>query len=78
MDADFLGGSDRVRYAVDVAGAQGPFRVQAELWYQPIAYRWAQNLGTYYASETNRFVAFYDSMSDVSSVILATGVATAQ
>ncbi len=77
-DADFLGGSDRVRYAVDVAGAQGPFRVQAELWYQPIAYRWAQNLGPYDASETNRFVAFYDSMSDVSSVILATGVATAQ
>jgi hypothetical protein len=52
--------------------------VQAELWYQPIAYRWAQNLRPYDAPETNRFLEFYDSMSEVSGVILATGVAVAQ
>ena len=27
--------------------AQGPFSVEAELWYQPIAYRWAMNLRDY-------------------------------
>jgi hypothetical protein len=77
-DADFLDGGDRVQYALDVTGAHGPFRVQAELWYQPIAYRWAQNLRPYDAPETNRFLEFYDSMSEVSGVILATGVAVAQ
>jgi len=76
-DADFLGGGDRVRYSVDVAEAQGPFRVQAALWYQPIAYRWAHNLGRYDAPETNRFVDYYDAMSQVSGTILATGTATA-
>ena len=43
-DGDFVGGGDRVRYSVTVGNAPGPFRVEAELWYQPIAYRWAMNL----------------------------------
>ena len=42
-DADFVGGGDRVRYVIDVGQAQGPFEVQAELRYQSIGYRWAQN-----------------------------------
>jgi hypothetical protein len=77
-DADFLDGGDRVRYSLDVAGAQGPFRVRAELWFQPIAYRWAQNLRPYDAPETDRFLEFYESMSEVSGVILATGAVTVQ
>ena len=48
-DADFEAGSDRVRYSVDVAG-HGPFTVEAELWYQTIAYRWAENLKEYMPS----------------------------
>jgi hypothetical protein len=52
------------------------FRVQDELWYQPIAYRWAQNLGPYDTKETNRFVTYYDLMSDVSGTVLATGATT--
>jgi hypothetical protein len=43
-DADFAAGSDRVRYSVDVNERSGPFSVVAELWYQPIAFRWARNL----------------------------------
>ena len=78
QDADYLGGHDRIRYVVEVADAEGPFQVQAELWYQPIAYRWAQNLAPYNTPETNRLVEFYEAMSDVSGVILATGAATAQ
>ena len=71
-DADFVGGSDAVRYIVDVSGQQGPFAVQASLWYQPIGYRWAHNLKDYDAPETNRFVEFYDSMSEISGIPLAT------
>jgi hypothetical protein len=58
---------------VDVQDAEGPFRVQDELWYQPIAYRWAENLGPFDTKETNRFVTYYDSMSDVSGMVLAPG-----
>ncbi len=77
-DETFTGGQDRVQYAVDVTGADGPFRVQAELWYQPIAYRWAQNLAPYDTPETNRFVTFYESMSGGSGTVLATGTAATQ
>jgi hypothetical protein len=60
-----------VRYSIDVAGARGPFAVQAELWYQPIAYRWARNLMDRPAGETDRFVAYYDAMSRESAVLVA-------
>jgi len=38
--------------------AQGPFHVEAELWYQPIGFRWAHNLGAYEAPEPGRFVHY--------------------
>ena len=69
-DTDFRGGGDHVRYRVRLNNVTGEFRVIAELYYQPIAYRWAQNLDSYEASETNRFVEYYNSMSEHSSVIL--------
>jgi len=46
-DADFVGGSDRIRYSIDTAGASGPFTVEAELLYTPIGFRWARNLEPY-------------------------------
>ena len=70
-DADFTGGSDRVRYQVDVAGRSGPFTVEAELWYQPIAWRWARNLAGYDAVETRRFVDWYGAMAASSAVVVA-------
>jgi hypothetical protein len=70
-DPAFVGGSHRTRYSIDVARARGPFRISAELWYQPIGYRWAQNLRLQPAAETNRFVAYFESMSQVSAVTLA-------
>ncbi len=75
-DGDFTGGGDAVRYAVAVGDAQGPFRVEAELWYQPIAYRWAANLKQYDAFEPRRFTGYYDSMSSGSGVVLARATAT--
>ena len=70
-DADFGGGSDSVHYSIDVAGAAGPFTIDAELWYQPIGYRWAENLRSYDAPEPQRFVSYYSSMSSSSGVVLA-------
>ena len=47
-DPDFQGGGDRVVYRVDVPpGAAGPLRIEVELLYQPIAFRWAHNLDRY-------------------------------
>ena len=69
QDPDFSGG-DRVTYSVALGDAEGPFQVEAELWYQPISYRWASNLREYKAAETDRFVRYFDSMSSASAVIL--------
>ncbi|NBC66105.1 MAG: hypothetical protein GVY07_10690, partial [Bacteroidetes bacterium] len=70
QDDNFIGGGDQVRYRVNIEGSDGPLQVIAELYYQPIAYRWAQNLDSYEASETDRFVGYYNSMSEHSSVVL--------
>lgn len=67
-----------MQYAVDVTGANGPFQVELELWYQPVAYRWAHNLSPYDSKETNRFVTYYSSMSDVSRTVLATRTDTTE
>jgi hypothetical protein len=69
-DPAFIGGSSRTRYSIDVARTRGPFRVDVELWYQPIGYRWAQNLRLQRAVETDRFVAYYESMSHTSGIML--------
>ena len=69
-DNNFTGGSDRVRYRVKLQDVNEPFQIKAELYYQPIAYRWAQNLDSYEATETNKFVDYYNSMSEHSSVVL--------
>jgi hypothetical protein len=70
-DADFTDEGDRVRYIVDTAGRVGPFQIDVDLRYQPIGFRWAQNLKSYDAAETQRFVSWFDAMSTGSSVILA-------
>lgn len=70
-DADFTGGSDIVRYSTAVTGASGPFTVSAELLYQPISYRWAQNLAEYDEFEPQRFVRYYESMSTATHQLLA-------
>ena len=70
MDPDFTGGGDSIRYSVATSSAQGPFTVDAELWYQPIAYRWAMNLRPYDAAEPKRFVGYYEEAASGSGVML--------
>ncbi len=67
-DPDFIGEEDRVRYRVTAAGATS---VRVELRYQPIGYRWAQNLTPYKAAEPQRFVSYYNAVASISSVVLA-------
>ena len=46
--------------------------IEVELRYQPIAYRWAQNLERYDAPEPKRFLLYYSATADASSVVIAT------
>jgi hypothetical protein len=64
-DGTFTGGGDRVRYVVPLAQAQGPFAIEVELRYQPIGFRWAQNLVRYDSPEPRRFVGYFNSMARV-------------
>jgi hypothetical protein len=66
-DPDFADASDRVRYHIEAAGAA---TVEIELRYQPIAYRWAQNLKGYDAREPRAFVTYFESLASVSSTLV--------
>jgi hypothetical protein len=71
-DPNFTGDGNRVRYSINLGDVQGPLRVEVELWYQPIGYRWANNLKPYNAAaEPRRFTGFFDSMSQASAEVLA-------
>ena len=77
-DPDFVGGSDTTRYEVSLAKwvkTQGPLEVMAELYYQPIGYRWAHTLGTYRSNETERFIARFQSMAHASASRVASAKA---
>jgi hypothetical protein len=67
-DTDFTGNGDRVQYRVAV---RNPATVDVELRYQPIAYRWAQNLGQYDANEPRSFHDYFNSLASFSSVVVA-------
>lgn len=70
-DGDFLGGQDRISYSVLVKEHKRPFQVKVELWYQPIAFRWAQNLKQQNSGEIDRFVSYYNEFSSISGITLA-------
>lgn len=69
-DTDFAGGGDRVRYRMPI-DAPGELIVEAELRYQPIAFRWAQNLAAYSGAEPKAFLGYYDAMAPSSSLVSA-------
>ena len=70
-DPGFTDAGHRIRYKVALGAAQGPFHIEVELWYQPIGYRWANNLKAYAAAEPRRFTNYFDAMSNGAGVILA-------
>ena len=71
QDPNFTDAGDSIRYSIAVGDAPGPFHIEAELWYQPIGYRWAHNLAPYSANETQRFVGYYDAKPFNTAIILA-------
>jgi hypothetical protein len=77
-DEDFRAGGDRVRYRVAVPGAaRGALTVSAQLRYQSIGYRWAENLRAYAAAETQRFTRYYAEAAAGSAITLADATAIA-
>jgi hypothetical protein len=75
-DASFSGEGDRVRYLIETGNAAGPLQIDVELRYQPIAFRWAQNLRTYDAPEPRAFVSYFNALAAASSTQLARASAT--
>ncbi len=69
-DPAFTDAGHRVRYSVAVGNATGPFRAEAELWYEPIGFRWANNLKPYDAAEPKRFTGYYDATANGAAVLL--------
>jgi hypothetical protein len=75
-DPNFNDKGSTVRYMVSTGSATGPFKVEAELWYQPIGFRWAHNLAPYKASEPQRLVRYFEAASAKSAMVLARAQAT--
>jgi hypothetical protein len=75
-DPGFTDKGSTVRYVVSTGGAAGALKVEAELWYQPIGFRWAHNLAPYQASEPQRMVKYYEAAAGKSAVVLARAEAT--
>jgi hypothetical protein len=73
-DPDFSDAGDRVRYRLDLSGAE-PYTVTVDLLYQSIGYRWAHNLEGYDAIEPQRFLSYNDALATGSAVVLTTASA---
>lgn len=71
-DDSFTAGGDRVRYRIRVPPGRRTARIDVELRYQPIAYRWAHNLEAYTSAETSKFLSFFRAMESNTSTVVAT------
>ena len=67
-DDSFRDNGDTIHYSVKLGKTKGPFRVQAELWYQPIGFRWARNLADYQGGEPESFIAMYAAVPKQNTV----------
>jgi mono/diheme cytochrome c family protein len=70
-DPGFTDRGSQVRYVVPTGSAAGTLTIVAELWYQPIGYRWAHNLAPYKASEPQRMVKYFEGTAQTSAIVLA-------
>ncbi|MBO0799968.1 MAG: hypothetical protein J2P31_14200 [Blastocatellia bacterium] len=69
-DPNFTDRGSVVRYSVPVDLSAAPFRIEAELWYEPIGFRWARNLAAYSEKEPQRIVSYYDALASRAAVML--------
>ena len=65
-----MAGHSRARVQLETEAKDGWSRLlhpgiesdlKAELWYQPIGFRWAQNLANHRTAETDRFVGVFET-----------------
>lgn len=70
-DPGFTDRGSRVRYVVPTATAVGKLTIVAELWYQPIGYRWAHNFASYKAGEAQRMVKYFEGAAPDSAIVLS-------
>lgn len=68
-DEDFLGGGDVVTYIVPVGTGSAPYTFTAELLFQSIGFRWADNLRDYGGPEIDRFLGYYATVPNQPVVI---------
>ena len=75
-DDDFFGGEDTVTYRVDTGNTTGPFKVEAELLYQSISYRWALDISVYDTGPAQAFSDYYFALPNLPIVIAAQSAET--
>lgn len=73
QDPDFTAGQDTVRYVLDLSEIEGPLTIHAELLYQSIGYRWAENLRAYQTDEALSFFSMFDA-ADKTPVVVGTAI----
>jgi len=69
-DANFQGGSDEITYQISTQGKSGPFEVTAEVLYETISYRFAQDLAQDDTELVKDYMAMHDA-ADLTPVVLA-------
>jgi hypothetical protein len=77
-DPAFDAAGHSLEYVVDIAGVRGPYTVDVELLYQPIAYRWADNLAAYDAAEPRSFAELFRAQRDATAAVLAHATAASR
>ena len=68
-DADFVDGSDRLPYSIDVGGATGPLSVRVELLYQSVGSRWIVGLESVAGPEVEQFLGFAGAVPNTPSLV---------
>lgn len=71
-DTDFIGGTDKVLYEIDVNRESGPFAVSAELLYQTLSHSFARDLLQDRTEQGDRFAAYYDVQDKKPFIVTST------
>lgn len=75
-DPGFTDAGDKITYKIELRGDPAPYAITAELWYEPIGFRWARNLETYDAPEPRRFGQQYASLSAAAAAMIVRATRT--
>jgi hypothetical protein len=68
-DDNFQGGSDRVTYEIDVAGAQGVINITVKLLYQTLSQPFVEDLAKTDTALVNSFMGMYDLAANTAEVL---------